>query len=188
MRKSRLLAVMAGLALTVVGPTLSASAHSGGKAQLYMRKITATPSATDGNYDLTIELIDADSGEAMSGYAVSVEGRSGDGQTIAPTPTTAVNGGRYTASVPASAGDWTLTIRGNGAPGVGEAVPLAYSQAISFTDSTTSAGPGGSGGDDGGGGGAAGLIVAIVAVLALGGVGAAFLMKRRASSLAGATN
>jgi hypothetical protein len=186
MRKPRLLALVAGLVLALVGPAFPAAAHSGGKAELCMRAVKVEPAETDGNYKITVNLIDRDSGERMSGYAASVEGTSANGGRIEPTPLTALIGGIYTAPVAASPGDWTLTIRANGVPGVGEAVPLAVTQRISFTDKATTAGAGAAG-DSGGDGGAAGAIVAVVAVLALGGVGAAFVMKRKAARMASAS-
>lgn len=184
MRKPRLLTLVAGLVVALGATALPASAHSGGKAQLFVRRLSAQPSATAGSYDITVEMIDRDSGEPMSGYSVSVEGSNGDGASIPPTATVPATGGKYTATVPATAGDWTLTIRGAGAPGVGEAVPLDVTRRISFTDSAASVGSEAAGAADddggGGGGGAAGAIIAVVAALALLGVGGAFFMKRKA--------
>jgi hypothetical protein len=185
MRQPRLLALVAGLVLALVGPAFPAAAHSGGKAELFMRAVKVEPAETDGSYQITVNLIDRDSGERMSGYAASVEGTNANGGRIEPTPLTALVGGVYTAPVAASPGDWTLTIRANGVPGVGDAVPLAVTQRISFTDKATTAGAAADSGGDGGG--AAGAIVAVVAVLALGGVGAAFVMKRKAARMASAS-
>jgi len=108
----------AGLAVAVLGAVATpASAHSGGRIQLFVDHLTLHPVAGN-DWAVSVSLVDADSGSPAPGFDVSAE--SG-GPAV---PLTDQGSGRYSGSLSAPPGEHDVAIRAETLPGGPAGVPL----------------------------------------------------------------
>ena len=110
----------------------AASAHTGGRAQLYIAGVKVQPAPV--GWDVQVTLTDADSGRPEPGYAVSVSGSGPSGAWFGPAaladPT---NRGRYSGAVPATVGRWTLLVTAHDVPGGPAAVAVSRRYEVTLT-------------------------------------------------------
>ena len=112
--------------LTVVAPAAPASAHSGGRAQLYVHAVHLEP--RPGGWRAELVVRDADSGRPEPGVGVELTATGGAGQTAAPVALTDPDGqGRYAGDVSLTEGLWTVTVRADDIPGGPRALPFSRS-------------------------------------------------------------
>jgi hypothetical protein len=124
MPKRRAVVVGAGLVVAaLVGAAAPASAHSGGRVQLFVDRLALHP--TGGN-DWTVSLImvDADSGTLAPGFDVAAEAIDSAGHSAGATPLADHGGGEYTGRLTAAPGKWEVAIRADTLPGGVVGVPL----------------------------------------------------------------
>lgn len=112
------------LCLAAMLPAAPASAHSGGKAQLYVATAAVAPQG--GGWAMSTVLRDLDSGAPEPGFAVEVSGAGPSGAAFGPIALADPEGdGRYEAALPAIAeGNWAVTLRANEVPGGKTAFPV----------------------------------------------------------------
>ena len=115
----------------------AASAHAGGRAQLYIAGVKVQPAnvqPAEGVWDVQVTLTDADSGRPEPGFAVSVSGSGPSGAWFGPAaladPT---NRGRYSGAVPATVGRWTLLVTAHDVPGGPAAVAVSRRYEVTLT-------------------------------------------------------
>jgi hypothetical protein len=124
----RVLARAGASALALISWSIAAapvaSAHAGGRAQLYIERFTVQPRPAA--WDVQVTLTDADSGQPEPGFAVSVRGTGPSGASFGPAdladPT---NRGRYSGAVRATPGQWTMLVNAHDVPGGPAAVAVA---------------------------------------------------------------
>jgi hypothetical protein len=121
---------IAAASLSIAAP--AASAHTGGRPQLYIAGVKVQP--TPARWDVQVMLTDADSGRPEPGFAVSVSGSGPSGVSFGPAaladPT---NRGRYSAAVRATAGRWTLLVTAHDVPGGPAAVAVSRRYEVTLT-------------------------------------------------------
>jgi len=132
----RILAGAGTSALALIGLTIAAapiaSAHAGGRAQLYIERFTVQPGPTGWNVQVT--LIDADSGHPEPGFAVTVAGTGPSGASFGPADLTdPTNRGRYSAAMPATPGQWTMLVNAHDVPGGPTAVAVSRRYDVTLT-------------------------------------------------------
>jgi hypothetical protein len=117
------------LAVMLSGPP--ASAHAGGRAQLYVASATIAPAA--GGWAATAVLRDLDSGAPAPGFGVEVQASGPAGASVAPVGLADEGDGRYDAPLPGlSEGSWAVTVRGFEVPGGNAALPVQRTWNISL--------------------------------------------------------
>jgi len=114
----RAVLIGAGLVVAVLGLVAApASAHSGGRIQLFVDHLTLHPLAGN-DWTVSVSLVDADSGSPAPGFDVSAES-GGPGVTL-----TDEGSGRYTGPLKAQPGQHDVAIRAETLPGGPPGVPL----------------------------------------------------------------
>jgi hypothetical protein len=126
-------AVCAGVLVTTAMATApDASAHAGGRAQLYIERFRMQP--TPAGWEVQVALADADSGRPEPGFAVSVSGNGPSGTSFGPTDLTdSMNRGRYAGAVPATPGQWTVVVNAHDVPGGPAAVAVSRRYEVTLT-------------------------------------------------------
>jgi len=110
----------------------AASAHAGGRAQLYIERFGMQPEAA--GWEVQVALADADSGRPEPGFAVSVSGSGPSGTSFGPTELTdSTNRGRYSGAVPATPGRWTVVVNARDVPGGPAAVAVSRRYEVTLT-------------------------------------------------------
>src|SRR5688500_15962346 len=113
----------AGAAAVLVALASPATAHVGGRAQLFVDRL-ALHSVGGDQWELSVALIDADSGTPQAGFDVAAEATDDAGHRAGPVVLGDRGGGRYSAPLTAAAGRWEISIRADTLPGGMPAVPL----------------------------------------------------------------
>jgi hypothetical protein len=109
-----------------------ASAHAGGRAQLYIERFTVQPRPI--GWDVQVTLIDADSGRPEPGFAVSVSGTGPSGASFGPADLAdPSNRGRYSGAVPATPGRWTVLVNAHDLPGGPAAIAISKRYEVTLT-------------------------------------------------------
>jgi hypothetical protein len=109
-----------------------ASAHAGGRAQLYIGRFKVQPGSA--GWDVQVTLTDADSGQPEPGFAVSVSGSSPSGASFGPADLAdSTNRGRYSGAVRATPGPWTMFVNAHGVPGGPAAVAVSKRYEVTLT-------------------------------------------------------
>lgn len=111
-------AVIVGLVALAL-PAVSAGAHSGGRAQLYVDSVHLEPQAGGWRADLVVR--DADSGKPEPGVAVQLAVQGAEAVTLNDPD----GDGRYSALVPLTAGVWSVTVKADEIPGGPRALPFS---------------------------------------------------------------
>jgi len=142
----RLLARGGGSALALTSWSIAAapvaSAHAGGRAQLYIERFTVEPRPAA--WDVEVTLTDADSGQPELGFAVSVSGTGPSGASFGPADLAdGANRGRYSGAVRATPGRWTMLVNAHDRPGGPAAVAVSKRYEVTLTPGQPSD-PGGS--------------------------------------------
>jgi hypothetical protein len=107
----------------LVALALPATAHVGGRAQLFVDRL-GLHSVGGVEWEVSVALIDADSGTPQAGFDVAAEATDGAGHRAGPVVLRDRGGGRYTAPLTAAPGRWEVSIRADTLPGGMPAVPL----------------------------------------------------------------
>ena len=163
----------------MVVPSVSASAHAGGRAQLYIDSASLTP-ARDG-WAIATVLRDLDSGAPEPGFAVEVSATGPAGAVIGPLALLDPDrSGRYGGTVPGlNTGQWTLTLKAMDVPGGDSALPAQRTWTVELQAgrkaTLTERGPTGSAKSSGG---AARAVVFGASGVILGGLTAGALVRR----------
>ena len=132
----RILAGAGAAALTVIGVSIAAapaaSAHAGGRAQLYIERFNVQPGPA--GWDVHVTLRDADSGQPEPGFAVSVSGSGPSGAWFGPTDLAdSTNRGRYSGPVRATPGQWTMLVNAHDVPGGPAAIAVSKRYEVTLT-------------------------------------------------------
>jgi hypothetical protein len=132
----RILAGAAACAVLLVAAAIAgapdASAHAGGRAQLYIERFRMQPAPA--GWEVQVTLVDADSGRPEPGCAVSVTGSGPSGTSFGPTDLTdPTNRGRYSGAVPATPGQWTILVNAHDLPGGPAAVAVSKRYEVRLT-------------------------------------------------------
>jgi hypothetical protein len=133
-------------ALAVISVSIAtapvASAHAGGRAQLYIESFKVQPGPA--GWDVQVTLTDADSGQPEPGFAVSVSGSGPSGASFGPADLAdSTNRGRYSGAVRATPGQWTMLVNAHDVPGGPAAVAVSKRYEVTLTPGQASD-PGGS--------------------------------------------
>jgi hypothetical protein len=124
MHKRRAIVVGAGLAVAALAvPAVPASAHSGGRLQLFVDRL-ALHSAGGNDWTLSLIMVDADSGTLAPGFDVAAEATDAAGHPTGPVALTDHGGGEYTGRLTAAPGKWEVAVRADTLPGGVAGVPL----------------------------------------------------------------
>jgi hypothetical protein len=142
----RVLSRAGAAAVAVIGLSIAvapvASAHAGGRAQLYIERITVQPGPT--GWDVQVTLTDADSGQPEPGFAVSLSGSGPSGASFGPADLAdSTNRGRYAGTVRATPGQWTMLVNAHDVPGGPAAVAVSKRYDVTLRPGRASE-PGGS--------------------------------------------
>ena len=122
---------LAVISLSIAAAPL-ASAHAGGRAQLYIERFEVQPGPA--GWDVQVTLIDADSGQPEPGFAVSVSGSGPSGASFGPADLAdRTNRGRYSGAVPATPGQWTMLVNAHDVPGGPTAVAVSKRYEVTLT-------------------------------------------------------
>lgn len=113
----------AGAAVMLAALALPATAHVGGRAQLFVDRLGLHSVGGD-EWEVSVALIDADSGTPQPGFDVAAEATDDAGRRAGPVVLGDRGGGRYSASLTAAPGKWEISIRADTLPGGLPAVPL----------------------------------------------------------------
>ena len=114
----------AGVAVVLLAALAApASAHSGGRVQLYVDHL-GLHSAGGDEWEVSVVIVDADSGTPQPGFDVAAEGTDEAGHRAGPMPLTDRGEGRYTGPLTATAGKWEIGIRADTLPGGLPGLPL----------------------------------------------------------------
>lgn len=100
-----------------------AAAHVGGRAQLFVDRLGLHSVGGD-EWEVSVALIDADSGTPQAGFDVAAEATDDAGHRVGPVVLGDRGGGRYSAPLTAAPGRWEISIRADTLPGGMPAVPL----------------------------------------------------------------
>ena len=124
MPTSRTIALRAaGAAVLLAALALPATAHVGGRAQLFVDRLGLHSVGGD-EWEVSVALIDADSGTPQAGFDVAAEATDDAGHRAGPVVLGDRGGGRYSAPLTAAPGRWEISIRADTLPGGMPAVPL----------------------------------------------------------------
>jgi hypothetical protein len=133
MRKATVMLAAVALATTLsaglAGLAVPASAHSGGRVQLFVDRL-ALHSGGGTAWTMIMRLVDADSGTPQPGFDVVVEGHDQAGHKLDSLPMADQGGGDYRADVAAEPGNWEFAVRADSLPGGVPAVPLQKSYPV----------------------------------------------------------
>src|SRR3954468_9663249 len=124
MRSLRTILAGVGLAIAVLaGAAVPASAHAGGRIQLFVDRL-GLHSAGGNDWEVSVMLVDADSGTPQPGFDVVAEAADDAGHPAGPVALADHGVGRYSGRLAAAPGNWNLTIRAETLPGGVPGVPL----------------------------------------------------------------
>jgi hypothetical protein len=120
----RAIAAGAGLAVAaLVASAVPASAHSGGRLQLFVDRLALHSGGGD-DWTVSLILVDADSGTLAPGFDVGAEVTDAGGRSAGAAALTDHGGGEYTGRLTAAPGRWQVAIRAATLPGGVAGVPL----------------------------------------------------------------
>src|SRR2546426_640169 len=124
MKSPRTILAGAGVALAVLAAAAPASAHSGGRVQLFVDRL-GLHSAGGNDWTVSVIMVDADSGSPQPGFDVVAEGRDQAGHSAGPVPLTDLGGGQYSGPLAAAPpGNWEIVVRAETLPGGAPGGPL----------------------------------------------------------------
>ena len=173
------LAAVIAAALVLAGAA-PASAHQGGKVQLWVSSLRAEPSGPSA-WSIRVDLADADSGRPAPAFAVTMSASGPAGEAVPPGALEDRGTGEYTGRLEGSPGSWSLTIRARQLPGGEPAVALERSWNLDLDAATDPAPAGAAPGPSAGGGGGGGIPVtnlAVAVAVAVAGMVAALARRR----------
>lgn len=113
----------AGVAVMLAVLAAPALAHVGGRAQLFVDRLSLDSVGGD-EWEVSVALIDADSGTPQAGFDVAAEATDDAGHRAGPVILGDRGAGRYSAPLTAAPGRWEISIRADTLPGGEPAVPL----------------------------------------------------------------
>jgi hypothetical protein len=124
--------VAAGVAIAVlVALAAPASAHSGGRVQLYVDRLGLHSAGGDA-WEVSVVIVDADSGSPQPGFDVAAEATDEAGHRAGPVALPDQGAGRYTGPLTAAPGKWEVVIRAETLPGGLPGVPLRKVYSLVF--------------------------------------------------------
>jgi hypothetical protein len=184
MHKRRAIVIGAVVAVAaLLAPAAPASAHSGGRVQLFVDRL-ALHSAGGNDWTVSLILVDADSGTLAPGFDVAAEAVDPAGHSTGATALTDHGGGDYTGRLTAAPGKWQVAVRADTLPGGVVGVPLRKTYDITLEPGKDVAVAGQAPGGSRGSGSGVALPVTVGVVLALIAGGWLLLGRRRRPALA----
>ncbi|MCA1842721.1 MAG: hypothetical protein LC792_05925 [Actinobacteria bacterium] len=123
-------AAVAMALLGLLSGSTPASAHLGGRLQLFLQSLRTAPRGD--SETIVVTLADRDSGAPAVGYATTVEGHNATGATFGPVTLAPGANGTYNGELRVAPGDWDVTVKAEAAPGTEAAGPLTVTRTVAF--------------------------------------------------------
>lgn len=179
-----LLGVVAIGAFILAGASPALAHTDTGELQLFIDNVEVSPH--DGGATIRAEMVDFDTQDQASGFAMHATAVNPAGEAVGPVELGEVGrSGTYEGDLELADGRWTVTLSGD--QGNAAIAAIATNKRVAVTVGAGADGGGGSGGGSGDdGGSSAGVIVGAVGGIAAVGLGALAVSRRRRRAAAGA--